>query len=160
MDTNELSSFTNPEFNGEFEIAKPEVSPALKESIAKFREDQKLKSFSGRHPELGKMIKCQICRTRHRSSQVCVQVFTKDKDKVERVAQGPGHTRARINNHWSKKRLQLIDLTRQIIKTLPNGEADFKKARSMALNILRKEWHEESNKKQRQQKLSRRINRA
>jgi hypothetical protein len=29
------------------------------------------RSFSGRHPELGKMIKCQICGTRHRSSKIC-----------------------------------------------------------------------------------------
>lgn len=139
---------------------KATINPELQKQIDAFREDVKQRSFSGRHPELGKMVKCQICKTRHRSSQICIQTFAKDKNKVERVAQGPGHTRARINNHWSKKRLQIIDLTRQIILFMPNGEEDFKKAKSMALNTLRPMWHEESNKKQRQQKLSRRINRG
>lgn len=160
MDTNELSGFSNSEFNGEFEVTKPEVSPKLKEAIAKFREDQKLKSFSSRHPELGKMIKCQICRTRHRSSQICIQTFAKDENYIQLVAKGPGHTRARINNHWSKKRLQLIELTRHLIQFMANGEEDYKKARSKALNILRSKWHQDSNKIQRQQKLSRRINRG
>lgn len=33
--------------------------------------------FSVRHPELGKMVKCQICQTRHRKNErKCGQVFT------------------------------------------------------------------------------------
>ena len=37
-------------------------------------KDIRDRSFSGRHPELGRMIKCQVCRTRHRGSQ-CEQKF-------------------------------------------------------------------------------------
>lgn len=33
------------------------------------------RSFSGRHPELGRMIKCQVCRNRHRESIKCKQKF-------------------------------------------------------------------------------------
>jgi hypothetical protein len=35
------------------------------------------RSFSARHPELGKMVNCQVCRSRHRKNErKCVQVFT------------------------------------------------------------------------------------
>ncbi len=37
----------------------------------------KSRSFSQRHPELGKMVNCRICGTRHRvNERKCVQVFT------------------------------------------------------------------------------------
>lgn len=32
------------------------------------------RSFSGRHPELGKMLNCQVCNRRHRGAQ-CAQMF-------------------------------------------------------------------------------------
>jgi hypothetical protein len=36
----------------------------------------KQRSYSGRNPQLGKMIKCQVCKTRHRENErKCVQVF-------------------------------------------------------------------------------------
>jgi hypothetical protein len=38
-------------------------------AVAKFQEEHYNKSFSQRHPELGKMIKCQTCGRRHRTSE-------------------------------------------------------------------------------------------
>jgi len=41
------------------------------------------RSFSGRHPELGKMVNCAVCGLRHRTINKCEQRFTykvKDKD--------------------------------------------------------------------------------
>lgn len=139
---------------------KFQIKPEVEKAIAEFREKQLVKSFSQRHPELGKMIKCQICSRRHRTSEICLQIFAKDKNEVELVAQGYGHGKGRMTRHWNKRSLELVDLTRQLILTYPNDMADFKKARSRALNILRKRWHERSAKIQRQQKLSRRINRG
>jgi hypothetical protein len=40
----------------------------LDTAIAEFEERRHGLSFSGRHPELGKMIKCDGCGLRHRSS--------------------------------------------------------------------------------------------
>jgi hypothetical protein len=126
--------------------------------ISEFREHQKEKSFSGRHPELGKMVKCQICSRRHRSSLICLQTFVKDENEVELVAKGHGHDKGRMIRHWNKRSLELVDLTRRLIPLYAEGE--FKKARSKALNILRKKWHARSNSIQAQQKLSRKINRG
>lgn len=50
---------------------KVDVNKAVQDAIAKLREDIADRSFSGRHPELGKMINCKICGLRHRSSIVC-----------------------------------------------------------------------------------------
>jgi hypothetical protein len=141
------------------EITVQPVSNEVKQAIAKYREDFKEKSFSGRNPELGKMIKCQICNRRHRTAEICLQRFAKNKEDVELVARGHGHDRGRLRHHWSKKRLQVVDLTRRLIPFYPNAEEDFLKAKSRALNLLRKKWHEVSAVIQHKQKLSRAINR-
>lgn len=164
MDTDKKIEITQTEkYDGTYTL----ITSGAKEAIARFRERQKEKSFSERHPELGKMIKCQICKCRHRTAEICLQQFAKDENEVERIAPGPGKGHGRILPHWSKKRLQVVDLTRQILPTLPmlqkedgTKELNVKKARSMALNILRKEWHTKSNRVQRIQKRSRKINRG
>jgi hypothetical protein len=139
----------------EFEI-KPEIAKA----IFDIREKQREKSFSERHPELGKMVNCQICDRRHRTSEICLQRFAKTEEGIERVAKGHGHGKGRINRHWNKRSLELVDLTRRLIIFYPNGNEDVKKASSAAMNILRKKWHARSQRIQMQQKLSRRINRG
>jgi hypothetical protein len=139
--------------NDEFEI-KSEIAKA----IADIREKQKDKSFSERHPELGKMINCPMCDRRHRTSEICLQRFAKTEEDVELVARGHGHGKGRINRHWNKRSLELVDLTRRLIIFYPNE--DIKKARSAAMNILRRKWHARSHKIQVQQKLSRKISRG
>ena len=139
----------------EFEI-KPEIAKA----IASIREKYQEKSFNERNPQLGRMVNCPLCDRRHRTSEICLQRFAKTEEGVELVARGHDHGKGRINRHWNKRSLELVDLTRRLIIFYPNGEEDVKKARSAAINILRKKWHMESKRIQRQQKLSRKINRG
>ncbi len=139
---------------------KFQIKPEVEKAIVDFRENQKEKSFSSRHPELGKMVKCQVCSRRHRTFEICLQTFAKDKNEIELVAKGYGHGKGRRTRHWNKRSLELVDLTRRLILFYSNGQDDFKKARSRALNLLRKKWHARSVRIQRQQKLSRRINRG
>lgn len=40
------------------------------------------RSFSGRHPELGKMIKCQVCGRRHRAVETHEQKFATGKHDI------------------------------------------------------------------------------
>lgn len=139
-----------------FHPAHPELAESVKEAIAKYREDFKEKSFSGRHPELGKMVNCQFCDRRHRTAEICLQRFAKDENGVERLAKGYSHGRGRLRKRWNKRELELVDLTRQLLPYYPSIQA----ARSKALNTLRKKWHAESQRIQQQQKLSRKINRG
>lgn len=140
---------------------RTEIQNAIDRFRAQFRE----KSFSERHPELGKMVKCQICNKRHRSVIACIQVFAKDKNEEELIAKGHGHGKGRIHRHWNKRSLELVDLTRRLILFYPikfdeSGVRDIKKPRSRALNLLRAKWHEQSSRVQSKQKLSRKINRG
>lgn len=57
----------------EFEPAKPTAGGLVASVLA--LEEIKRRSFSARHPELGRMIKCQVCQTRHRDSKKCEQKF-------------------------------------------------------------------------------------
>jgi hypothetical protein len=59
-------------------VVETEAVPAsdkTKALVEKVLADFKNRSFGGRHPELGKMIKCQVCGTRHRSMIKCKQQF-------------------------------------------------------------------------------------
>ena len=141
-------------------IDKFEEKTAIQKTVDSIREKQKEKSFSQRHPELGKMVNCPMCDRRHRTSEICLQRFAKTEEGVELVARGHGHGKGRINRHWNKRSLELVDLTRRLIIFYPNGDEDVKKARSAAINILRKKWHARSHRIQMQQKLSRKINRG
>jgi hypothetical protein len=61
----------DPKTSGEFVVLDVNTLDPVAKAIAKLREDIADRSFSGRNPQLGKMVKCQICRLRHRSSIVC-----------------------------------------------------------------------------------------
>jgi hypothetical protein len=166
--------------------------PEVEKAILEFREQQKEKSYSERHSELGRMLNCPFCDRRHRNSIACFQIFAKESigigrndlcpcgskkkfkkccvsidNGVELVATGRGHGKGRLTPHWNRRSLELVDLTRQLIPTYAEIlnkegklEPDVKKARSRALNMLRKKWHEQGSEIQRQQKLSRKINRG
>lgn len=66
----------------------PEVEPEFKSTLTQAQLDAATaeiagRSFTGRHPELGKMINCAVCGLRHRAINKCEQKFTytvKDKD--------------------------------------------------------------------------------
>jgi hypothetical protein len=51
------------------------ASPEAQEAVKKALQAIKDRSFSGRNPQLGKMVKCQVCGTRHRSVIKCEQRF-------------------------------------------------------------------------------------
>ncbi len=54
------------------------MGPELSAAVAEFAENRRGLSFSGRHPELGKMIKCDGCGRRHRSSIIHERKFATD----------------------------------------------------------------------------------
>lgn len=55
----------------------PQFTPVADEKVAAALAKIKGRPFSERHPELGKMINCQVCGTRHRQNErKCGQRFT------------------------------------------------------------------------------------
>jgi hypothetical protein len=56
---------------GKKEINTLEALAAAEE----FKKSLKWRSFSGRHPELGPMIKCVVCKRRHRDNERCLVVY-------------------------------------------------------------------------------------
>lgn len=91
----------------------------LQKVVADFLEKQAEKSFSQRHPELGKMKNCRICDRRHRSSQICHQRFIVELKPPEHMTEltpfqvfgKAAFAKKRIKPHYSKKRLQLLQKT-------------------------------------------------
>jgi hypothetical protein len=71
-----------------------------------FNERENL-SFSGRNPELGKMINCGVCGRRHRSSHTCVQNYT-----VEAKSSRP--PKGRILRHRNAWGLQVLERATKI----------------------------------------------
>ena len=57
----------------ELEAPKPTAAGLAASTLA--LGEIKRRSFSARHPELGKMVKCQVCQKRHRDSIKCSQKF-------------------------------------------------------------------------------------
>jgi hypothetical protein len=136
------------------------------EAIKKFREDFKNRSFAERHVELGKMINCQICGLRHRSSQKCEQrISTPAASNTRKGVYGAAiFAKKRIHVHHSKKSLQLVQLTQELFsKYYENQIKDPQKAmiaaRGEARATLLRNRRDKKRKKRNQQKESRKINR-
>lgn len=130
--------------NGQEVEFKP-VSPEVLAATSKVLADIRSKSYSARHPELGKMIKCQVCGQRHRNSQKCIQTFTtkwfeedmetgvvetifataapQGQKPTKRQIMGSAAFKAkRIKRRLSPKDLQLVERTKQIFNQLGFGE--------------------------------------
>lgn len=98
---------------------KFDVKLEVQKAIEKFRKEFADRSFSQRHPELGRMINCAVCFLRHRSSQVCHQRFVKELTPPEgltgltkfQLLGRAAFAKKRIKPHYSKKRLQLVQRT-------------------------------------------------
>lgn len=150
----------------------------LTKAVAEFTKAQEAKSFSGRHPELGKMVNCRVCSTRHRSIHVCEQ-----RHVVELIPP-PGLTgltknqvvgraafaKKRVMPHYSKRRLQLVQLTQQLYP-LHEGlwpSTETKSSEMVAMQVARRYAREElaiarraeRSEKQSARHRSRRINRG
>ena len=72
-----ITGTTNPENSGTFDV-KRVVDLAV--AVNNFEKEFKLRSFSGRNPELGKMVNCQLCGLRHRATE-CHMTEQKFADK-------------------------------------------------------------------------------
>lgn len=173
------------ESDGSYIVLEPKGEPktTLLEAIAAFNEEHYNKTFAGRHPELGKMINCQVCSLRHRSSQPCEQKFAvgthdprPEGEKIElrcENAHPGGPTRndvfgnqakgKRRNPHYSARKRALVQLTRDIFHEdfepyFNDHVASMKSARGIAMGKLRRDRHVEAASLRRQQDVSRRIN--
>jgi len=91
----------------------------LLEATAKFYRSQRNRSFSERHPELGKMINCSVCDRRHRSSIECVPIYAVGKyDPEKKVLIAPktrkgvmgaaAFAKKRIRPHRNAMTLQVL----------------------------------------------------
>ena len=118
----------------------------------------KNRSFSARHPELGKMMNCQVCDLRHRSSQKCEQKFKElwiDEDLETgefstqyAIVPLPGQNgtpksivgaaqfaKKRRNPHPSRRKLQFIRLVRRVTPDEVTQD-ELQHARDMAVELL------------------------
>jgi hypothetical protein len=120
-----------PETELEFKSVPAEVIEAVTSAL----ESVHARTFSGRHPELGKMIKCQVCGTRHRlNERTCVQKFaylhtiedteTGEKTDVTRelkpesrngVIGAAAFRGKRIKSHLNRRKRRFIEIVRDII---------------------------------------------
>lgn len=148
--------------------------------------DIKHRSFSGRHPELGKMIKCQVCNRRHRQPQCTAEYkqlwMDEDVETGERTivyATVPLHNQKptikavfgakqfkgkRKSQRPSQKGLQLVELTRALYPSLDGAfdtdEDQMKAARAIAEQVLLMRKKAAAKRIRIQQDVSRRINRG
>lgn len=142
-------------------INPPEPNDALKAAVNAYRKRFEARSYSERHPELGRMLKCQICLTRHRSSKVCSQKFavgTHDtapecekkllvasQTTIKGVWGALGFAKKRRNVHHSHRMLRLVQITQDLFpKYYPDQIADpaeaMKAARGEAQHVLRRRY--------------------
>lgn len=75
---------------------------ALKIAVEEFEKSFHDRSFAGRNAHLGKMIKCDGCGHRHRSSIVCERNFAKFEDGTPRVV-APSRHRHRARSKHDKR---------------------------------------------------------
>lgn len=168
------------------DLAEAKLDIVLEKAIADFYEAQKVKSFSQRHPELGKMVNCRVCNTRHRSIHVCSQRFAKNKKTglpmemvvlegltgltKNQIIGRAAFAKKRINPHHSKKLLQLLQRT---IEIYPLNEGlwpstETKSAEQVTMEVSRRQAraelgivrNAERSDKVSQQHRSRRIDRG
>lgn len=145
----------------EVEAKAFEVSEALQSAIAEATKAIGARPYSERHPELGKMVNCKVCGTRHRvNERKCEQVFTyriKDYELLKEnedgklvpdyrtcVGEGEKPTRnqvmgrlafakKRYNPHPSKIKLLLIERTRAVFERIGFYLLDVKSEKFKAL---------------------------
>jgi len=141
------------------QIVSPEVAQAADKALKEIRS----RSFSGRHPELGKMVKCQVCERRHRSSIVCEQKFSTgrydlrdpkplliagvtpetetvvESRKIRALIGARLFAKKRLHPHPNKRMLRFVELVRQFTPDEYEQE-DLVRARKKAARILAQEF--------------------
>jgi len=154
-------------------------APRLKQVIEKALKDMRARSFSGRNPELGRMINCPVCERRHRETQImkshpkfggrqvvkCVQVFKKDELDTPFISINPTRHRGRGHRkypHHSSLLLQLVQRTQKLFKEneqyFTSAKDCMEESRDMAARELKVERRRDRRNARRAQQTSRRIN--
>jgi hypothetical protein len=85
---NEQVAETQEERIADVEPSDAVETVRLAQAVLKFKDEFKTRSFSGRHSELGKMIKCVKCGRRHRDSEESCGTFNLVKEAVGQRAHG------------------------------------------------------------------------
>ncbi len=157
-----------------------DVKQLVADAVAKFREDFVFKSYSERHPEIGKMVNCPVCLRRHRGIIKCEQQFATgthdpapEGEKVVLIANqntrkgvygAAQFAKKRVRPHHSAALLQLVELTQQLFSKyyprISDPEKAMQAARGEALQILRRKRRAFRQVRNNQQYESRRINRS
>lgn len=175
---------------GEIVEVKYPVSPEALAAAESALKEIKGKSFSGRHPELGKMIKCAVCNRRHREHErKCEQTFKelwvdedletgelsvvyatvplhgqKPKNPVRAIFGAAGIKGKRKRKRPSVHQRQGIEMTRALFPAFegitPDEEKQMHMARKLAQVVLKIFYRTKANRRTAQQELSRRINRG
>ena len=143
---------------------------ALNRAIASAVNQIRARSRSGRHPEEGRKINCPVCRMRHWSTRVCVPVYTKDENGIERIASqttrkgvnGAAAYKGRILPHHNHLSLQLVQRTQQLYEQhaqyLTDPREIMYEARKQAIRQLKNERDIKAKNRRRMSQDSRRIN--
>lgn len=149
-------------------------SAELQAAVAKFNEAFAERSFSQRHEDLGKMINCQLCGSRHREGDPVVRLSRahgeqKLHDFPSRHAPGnrPRNAKIRFNPHRHPKVIQFIQLSEKIYNEdiapyfRPDPEHPdnlIRRAQRQAARIMRRIWIAQRVARKNMQDHSRRIN--
>ena len=148
--------------------------PELAAAVAKFEEQQRLKSFSERHPDLGKMIDCRLCGRRHREGDPLAKESRAHGEQkfgdVEIPSRSVTFKKQRINPHHNDKVRRFVRLTKKIFdediapyfhaETPEEQENLVRRAQRRAAHILRKFWIKPRIARKHTQDVSRRVNRG
>jgi hypothetical protein len=171
------------------EEQKPTIDPRVTAAAAKALAEIHERSFSGRHPELGKMIKCAVCNERHRDSIKCLPRYKElwiEEDletgefatvyatvplpdqhphRMYKTVLGAAKFKGkRRKARANQSALEIVELTRKVFPAFDGVFDDFEKqkkaARTLAVFTLRLQREQKAKKLRRQQDTSRRINRG
>ena len=77
----------------------------LNRAVANAVNQIRQRSFAGRHSELGKMINCWVCKTRHRSSIKCEATYSSTVSETRKGTLGAAmFAKKRHNPHGKGKK--------------------------------------------------------
>jgi hypothetical protein len=136
------------------ELENTSRNNSVEQALQAVHERIRVLSFSGRHPDLGKMFKCQVCGIRHRQAERdCKQVFAKrgameliagqtpetetviEARKIRAIVGAKIFKGKRLKPHLNKRQLQFVELVRKLVPDEYTQE-DLNKARAKAKRIL------------------------
>lgn len=143
-----------------------DIKKLVTDAIQKFRDDYEHKSYSQRHPELGKMVNCRICGLRHRSIQVCQQRIIVSVPQTRKGIYGAAaFAKKRVRPHHSHRLLRIVETTQNLFpKYYPDQIKDAEKAmlaaRGEAVKTLVKAEKKQRKVVRQRQQESRKINRG